>query len=63
MAPNKDRINELKKRADNKPETRSQRMQILITPSIESKLEELAKETGLSKNEIVNVALEEYMKD
>lgn len=61
MAAMKDRIRELKEKADTKQETRSVRMQLLITPSIASDLQKLADESDVSKNEIVNVALEKYM--
>lgn len=61
MPGKEDRINELKERANNKQETRSVRFQVLLTPSIASELDEWSKKTGLSKNEIVNVALDQYM--
>ena len=44
------------------PETRSRRLQVLVTPSMYDALKALHDETGLSVNEIVNVALGEYLK-
>ena len=44
------------------PETRSKRMQMLVTPTMYNVLKALHDETGLSVNEIVNVALGEYLK-
>ena len=44
------------------PETRSKRMQILITPTMYDALKALHDTTGLSVNTIVNEAIGEYLK-
>ena len=54
-------MEQLKKIAENTPETRSKRMQILVTPTMFDTLKALSSETGLSVNEIINVALNEYL--
>ena len=54
-------IEKLKALGENTPETRSKRMQILVTPTMFDTLKALSTETGLSVNEIVNVALSEYI--
>ena len=54
-------IEKLKVLGENTPETRSKRIQVLITPTMFDALKSLSAETGLSVNEIVNVALSEYM--
>lgn len=51
----------LKTKAADKPETRSKRVQLLLTPTMFDALKALAAETGLSVNEIINVALAEYI--
>ena len=56
-------IERLRELAENTPETRSKRLQVLITPSMFDVLKALSDETGLSVNEIVNVALAEYIKE
>lgn len=56
-------IKQLSEMAENAPEKRSRRMQILVTPTMFEALEALSKATHLSKNEIVNVALTEYLKE
>lgn len=63
MPGKQDKMNRLKAMGENKPETRSIRFQVLLTPSVAAELEEWSKKTGASKNEIVNVALEQYMSD
>lgn len=45
----------------NKPETKSKRLNLLIKPSLDKELGELSKRTGLSKNDIVNKAIEVYL--
>ena len=55
-------IEELKRLADNTPETRSKRLQLLVTPTMFDTLKALSSETGLSVNEIINVAIGEYLK-
>ena len=44
-------------------ETKSKRLQLLITPSLHEKLKDLSKAEGLSINEIANRAFEAYIKD
>lgn len=56
-------IEKLRELNDSAPETRSKRMQILVTPTMFDALKALSAETGLSVNEIVNVALGEYLKN
>lgn len=56
-------IKRLKELAENTPERRSERMQILVTPSMAQALEALSKETKQSKNEIVNLALSAFLKE
>lgn len=56
-------IEKLRALGENTPETRSKRLQVLITPSMFDALKALSAETGLSVNEIVNVALAEYIKE
>lgn len=55
-------IDKLRELGENTPETRSKRLQVLITPTMFDTLKSLSAETGLSVNEIVNVALGEYLK-
>ena len=55
-----EKLNKL--RADNTKETRSKRMQVLVTPSMFDALKGLSAESKLSVNEIVNAALVEYLK-
>jgi len=43
------------------PETRSRRIQVLITPTMHETLKALAETTGLSVNSIINAALSEYL--
>lgn len=44
-------------------ETRSKRVQILITPQMHSKLREISEKTGASINEIINKSIEQYIGD
>ena len=55
-------IEKLKALGQNMPETRSKRVQLLVTPSMFDALKALSAETGLSVNEIINVALSEYLR-
>lgn len=45
-----------------KDETKSKRLQLLVTPSMYEALKKLSEGTGLSVNAIVNEALDEYLK-
>ena len=55
-------IQRLKEIADgNVQETRSKRVQLLMTPSMFDALKALSTETGLSVNKIVELALVEYL--
>lgn len=42
-------------------ETKSKRVQLLMQPSLVTAVKELAKEKGVSMNELVSVALKEYL--
>lgn len=44
------------------PEGRSKRLQLLITPSLQERLKEIAKAENVSINEIANRALSDYTK-
>ena len=44
-------------------ETKSKRLQLLITPSLQEKLRDLSKAEGLSINEIANRAFEAYIEN
>lgn len=48
---------------DAERETRSKRVQILITPSLYKKISAQAKQTGTSMNNIINVVLEEVLEN
>lgn len=61
MPTKEERIRELKELAESKPEKKEKRLQVLITPSMFDELQDLKAKTGLSVNEIVNVALTEYV--
>ena len=54
-------IEKLRELGENTPETRSRRVQVLLTPTLFDTLKALSVETGLSVNEIINVALSEYV--
>lgn len=62
MPPTDELIQKLKERAAGAPETKSKRIQILVTPTMFDSLKSLKDRTGLSVNEIINLALEEYLK-
>lgn len=56
-----DLINKLAALGADTPETRSRRVQVLITPTMHDTLKALSEATGLSVNSIINVALSEYL--
>lgn len=62
MPPTEELIQKLKERAKDTPESKSKRIQVLVTPTMFDSLKSLKEDTGLSVNEIINLALEEYMK-
>lgn len=43
-------------------ETKSKRMQILMYPSLHTNVKKLADAQGISVNDLVNIALQEYVK-
>lgn len=43
-------------------EVKSKRVQLLMQPSIEKAITELAKEKGISKNEAIGEAIEDYLR-
>lgn len=55
-------IEKLRELGEKTTETRSKRVQLLLTPSMFDALKSLSADTGLSVNEIVNIALGEYLK-
>lgn len=55
-------IEKLRELGEKTPETRSKRVQLLLTPSMFDALKALSADTGLSVNEIINVALSEYLR-
>lgn len=61
MPTTEELIEKLRELGENTPETRSRRVQVLVTPTLFDTLKSLSAETGLSVNEIVNVALTEYV--
>lgn len=62
MPTTEELIEKLKALGENPQETRSRRMQVLVTPSLYDALKDLTDETKVSMNEIVNSALLEYLK-
>lgn len=44
-------------------ESRSKRVQLLITPQLHDRLKEISSETGASVNEIINTAIEVYIEE
>jgi len=52
-----------KKYSVEKPETKSRRVQWLIKPSTHKALEKTAKENKISVNELINIILENEMKE
>lgn len=61
MPTTEELIEKLRELGENTPETRSRRVQVLVTPTLFDTLKSLSAETGLSVNEIINVALTEYV--
>ena len=55
----KDKLAELKRVS----ESRSRRVQILITPQLHDRLKEISAEYGASVNEIINKAIETFIED
>lgn len=45
-----------------RPETKSRRLQLLIKPSMHDALKDIAEREGISVNEAVNEAIEDYIK-
>ena len=43
------------------PENKTERMQLLVKPSIKSAIKELSTKRGLSMNELINQIFEEYL--
>jgi hypothetical protein len=43
-------------------ETKSRRLQLLMQPSLHAKIKDMAKAKGVSVNELIHAALEEYTK-
>lgn len=62
MPTTEELIQQLKELAESAPETRSKRMQILVTPSMFDALKRMSEVTGRSVNDLVNRALTEYLK-
>ena len=62
MPITEDLIQQLKALAEAGPETKSKRIQLLVTPSMFDALKAMSEVTGLSVNELVNRALAEYLK-
>ena len=62
MPTTEELIEKLRELGEKTPETRSKRVQLLLTPSMFDALKALSAETGLSVNEIINIALGEYLK-
>lgn len=63
MPTTEELIQQLKELAESAPETRSKRMQILVTPSMFDALKAMSEVTGRSVNDLVNRALTEYLKN
>lgn len=59
MDKTKDKLTDLRKASD----TRSRRVQILLTPRTHDKLKEISENTGASVNEIINQAIETFIED
>jgi predicted HicB family RNase H-like nuclease len=62
MPDREDLSRALDERRQNTQETRSKRMQILVTPSMFENLKERAGSEGVSVNELVNVIFDLYLK-
>ena len=63
MPTTEELIQQLRELAESAPETRSKRMQILVTPSMFDALKAMSEVTGRSVNDLVNRALTEYLKN
>ena len=61
MSTTAELIERLRELGANTPETRSRRIQVLVTPTLFDTLKALSAETDLSVNEIINIALTEYV--
>lgn len=61
MPTTEELIQKLKELAEDTPERRSKRLQLLLTPTMFDTLKSLSADTGLSVNELVNIALDEYL--
>ena len=59
MSTTIDKLEDLKRKAD----TRSKRVQILITPQTYDKLKEISEGTGASVNGIITKAIETFIED
>lgn len=59
MSKAEDKLTDLKKT----PDTKSRRVQILLTPATHDKLREISKKTGASVNKIINKAIETFIED
>ena len=44
-------------------ETKSRRLAVLLTPSLHEKLAEASRQTGVSKNDIINQCLESFLSE
>lgn len=62
MQTTEELIQRLRELGSSAPETRSKRLQLLVTPSMYNALKALSEGTGASVNAIVNEALDEYLK-
>ena len=62
MPTTEELIQQLQELAENGPEPKSKRLQILIRPSLYDALKALSDKTGVSVNQIVNEALYEKLK-
>ena len=61
MPTKNEKIQQLRSIADSKPESRSRRVQLLIAPSLYDEIKVMADESGVSVNEVINAALNEYV--
>ena len=59
MSRAEDKLTDLKKASD----TKSRRVQILLTPATHDKLKEISKKTGASVNKIITKAIETFIED
>ena len=61
MPTTEELIERLTELGASKDETRSKRLQLLVTPTMFQTLKDLSEATGASVNAIVNEALEKYL--